>query len=165
MTFIFIIILLSFSEFWKSEIIYQFARVNIALSHFSVGMWFAFLGGVITLVQFTRYEAFFVVYGNVNELEQATLVLEKETVITDNVERYVGKTKNYIFLYNVNTGFAKSYALSDVKQFSLRDAKPHLFRSRVVEITAPKKPVVVDSINSKGSLVLPVMLDADTSSH
>jgi hypothetical protein len=52
---------------------------------------------------------------------EVTLVMEDKTLITDKNFRFIGKTKNYIFFYNISKKQSEVYAISEVKNTLIRD--------------------------------------------
>ena len=53
--------------------------------------------------------------------QEVTMYLEKDTVVTSNIYRYVGKTKGFIFFYNKRTEQADIYAAGSIKRMKIHD--------------------------------------------
>jgi hypothetical protein len=85
-------------------------RENISL-HTSTNILRA-ANTVAIIMMSTRMNAYHVVYGGYNERNQVKFTIGNKIVQTTDKYRYVGRTKNYLFLYNVINGYADIYKLT-----------------------------------------------------
>lgn len=72
-----------------------------------------------------------------------------KVVKTTDTYSYIGKTKNYAFFYNDNTGYADVYTLSDVKDFSIKDNEPHRRRRTHKKAEAKAVPLTKNNAQQK----------------
>ena len=114
---------------------------------------FLFIASLLLMlfsVVFTRTSARKALYND----ESITMTYNGEVVKTTDTYSYIGKTKNYAFFYNDNTGYADVYTLSDVKHFSIKDNEPHRRRRTRKKTEAKATPMPKNNAQQKEQSII-----------
>ena len=116
----------TYDDFWKNEILIKLKYLSSSLGKGTADIIYLIFLIFTGLVLFTRHQASNVVYGDTKSLQQMVMVSDGDTIRTNEIYRYIGRTKNYLFIYNIKTGYSYSYDLRNIKFFSLKEDRPHI---------------------------------------
>lgn len=149
-----LLILILTVDISSNELWLQLRKINLEISIYSLNLSLRLIFGTAAIVLQTRIDAYNAVYGDYNNREQVAFTIGDKNIHTSDKYRYVGRTKNYLFLYNNTTGYADIFKLSDIKSFSSKGAEPHLTHLPKQAIAKPNtKPnqikVIADTVKSK----------------
>lgn len=163
-TGVLIVLLNLFREFWANELGSILKGAGIAISKVGVQLiLFAFVILLLLTAQ-TRYHAFYIVNGETNELDSVKFAVDNDIFITNDTIRYIGKTKEWIFLYNNKSGVASAYSTGDAKGFSIQDSNPH--KVRLYEVKKSEKDVTKKAAPRKHVTIKPFLtLDTATTTN
>jgi hypothetical protein len=122
---------------------------NLDLTTVTIQFYIILILGLSYFILSARAESYSVIYSNYKYLKHVEVVVGEKIVRTSNTYRYVGKTKNYIYFYNIVKGSADIISLDDVKSFSILGAEPHINKSYKEDLLPTKIKVVKDIIKQK----------------